>query len=108
MLLNLNTVLHTSGTGYWSTAQRAVPVTGMELSVWELRVSFCTDTWNTHSLGLIYSDPQFKRELAEYLAEQGITAEFGYSEQGMQGTDYVSFDVSEEFVSQYQLMECAA
>ena len=98
---NINTVLHTDGSGYWSTAQRPVTVTGMQLLDCELRVSFCTHSWDTHSLGLIYSDPQFRSELAAYLAAQGITGEFSYSEQGMQGEDYVSFDVCDQFVTQY-------
>ena len=105
---NINTVLHTDGGGYWSSHKRAVRVIDMELAYvdetakfGELRVYFDEDTWDTELHGLIYTDRRFKSELTETLAAQGITGEFSYSEQGMQGADFVSFDVGSTFIAQY-------
>jgi hypothetical protein len=52
-------------------------------------------------MGLIYTDKQFKRELNEFLVAQGLaTAE--YSEQGMQGDNYVSLDVEGKFLTAWE------
>ena len=72
-----------------------------EKSFGELCVYFNTDTWDVNTMGLIYTDKQFKRELNEFLVAQGLaTAE--YSEQGMQGEDYVSLDVEGKFLQLWE------
>ena len=99
-------VLNTGGGGYWSNTKKAVEVTDMQLGYvaddkdfGELRVYFNTDTWNVNELGLIYTDRQFERELREFLDQHGLPGkDVDYSEQGMQGDDYVSCDVGEEFL----------
>ena len=102
--------LHTSGTGYWSDVQRGVDVTDMQLvgfeqmpDYGELRVYFDVNTWNVDKDGLIYADPRFESELFALLASQGLPANaVYYSEQGMQGDDYVSFDAETAFVRAWE------
>jgi len=65
----------------------------------ELRVYFDTATWDVDSQGLIYTDPGFFAGLKQYLESQGINiTDISYSEQGMQGDDYVSLDVGQHFI----------
>lgn len=97
--------LHTIGDGYWSEAERAIAITKLvvpyidgEDKNGELRVYFDPKFWNVNKLGLIYTDSLFEFELKEWLKSQGYDAsDVSYSEQGMQGDDYVSFDFSEKF-----------
>ena len=105
----MNVVLNTSGTGYWNRTAKAVTVTDIKLgggTQWEdedrifgeLRVYFDIDTWDVDKLGLIYTDRQFEKELREFLDAHGLPGDdVSYSEQGMQGDDYVSLDAGTEF-----------
>lgn len=105
-------ILNTGGGGYWSNTQQAVRITDMKLgyiddefdagkhpTFGELRVYFDTKTWDVNKDGLIYTDRQFERELREFLDLQGLAGkDVSYSEQGMQGDDYVSCDVGGKFL----------
>jgi hypothetical protein len=112
---DVNFVLNTAGNGLWSNVAKPVRVVKLELSVWddeleddelpdygELKVYFDTADWDTYEDGLIYTDSQFESELAINLVALGFDAtaagSVGYSEQGMQGDNYVSLDAGEEFV----------
>ena len=101
-------ILNTSGNGYWSRAVKAVRITDMRLGYvdedkefGELCVYFDTNTWNVNKHGLIYTDRQFKQELNAFLVAQGL-CEAEYSEQGMQGDNYVSLDVDEDFIAKWE------
>ena len=59
---------------------------------------FNTDTWNVDTDGLIYTDPAFLESVRVAFG----TNDINYSEQGMQGTDFVSFDVGSEFLTMYE------
>ena len=90
---------NTNGNGYWSRTAKAVEIVDMrvayvneERDFGELRVYFNKEDWDVNTLGLIYTDKQFMRELNAFLVEQGL-ATVSYSEQGMQGEDYVSCDI---------------
>ena len=101
----------TGGNGLWSQAKRLVPVTRLELSYvsdegdfGELRVYFDVRNWNVEKLGLIYTDRAFMTSLQRRLDKMGLVgADVGYSEQGMQGDNYVSMDVGGRFI-----LECDA
>ena len=101
-------ILNTNGTGYWSTVAKAVEITDMRLGYvaddkefGELRVYFNTATWDVETDGLIYTDKQFKAELNVFLTAHGLdVAE--YSEQGMQGDNYVSLDVDADFIARWE------
>jgi len=101
------TTLHTSGQGYWSDIAKPVGITELKLgyvndeaTFGELCVHFNTDTWRPDRDGLIYTDKGFDVGLNAYLGSLGLPfADVDYSEQGMQGDNYVSFDVGEEFLT---------
>ena len=107
----------TGGNGLWSQAKRLIPVTRLELSYvsdedegdfGELRVYFDVRNWNVDKLGLIYTDRAFMTSLQQRLDKMGLAgADVGYSEQGMQGTDYVSCDVGAEFIASWQAVSQA-
>ncbi len=97
--------------GLWSDVARAVTITDIQLgkgTVWEgepdskafgeLRVYFDMSTWDTRKDGLIYTDHQFVKELRAFLDAHGLPGkDVSYSEQGMQGDDYVSLDAGGKF-----------
>jgi hypothetical protein len=104
--------LNTAGDGLWSDQARKVATTYMETVVYclessygELRVYFDTDTWKVHKHGLIYTDERFIAELRQALTQHGLAGHDAYySEQGMQGNDYVSLDINAEFVASWQAL----
>ncbi len=98
----------TSGDGYWSNVQKTVEITDMRLGYvsdegdfGELRVYFNTDTWDVNKDGLIYTDKLFKQDLMAFIKEHGLVVDLCYSEQGMQGDDYVSLDVGKDFLDSW-------
>ena len=99
--------LFTGGTGYWSRAKRVVRVTDVQLvsvsdeqDFGELKVYFDTACWDVNQLGLIYTDSNFLAELQRRLSQQSLAGQdISYSEQGMQGDDYVSLDVGAKFIA---------
>lgn len=102
-------IFNTSGDGYWSNVQRAVEITDMQLGYvsedkefGELRVYFNTATWDVEVDGLIYTDKQFYVELQAFIKQQGLAVDLCYSEQGMQGDDYVSLDVGADFIASWE------
>jgi hypothetical protein len=109
----VNVVLNTDGCGYWSEVAKPVKVTGLGLEVLpylddddepfgELKVYFDTKTWDCRKDGLIYTDRQFESELKAFLNSIGLAGkDVEYSEQGMQGANYVSLDVGADFIKSY-------
>ena len=105
-MIKVNWTVPTAGDGYWSPRAQQVDVTGINISYinkdqsfGELRVYFDTASWDTQVDGLIYTDSLFISELGLLLHEVGLDPrDLDYSEQGMQGNDYVSFDVGEQFM----------
>lgn len=103
-------VLTTAGDGYWSRKQANVKVTSFSMpylngkrDFGELRVFFDTDTWNVKTDGLIYTDSKFESELKTLLDTLGLAgSNVTYSEQGMQGRDYVSCDVGKAFIDSWE------
>lgn len=67
-----------------------------------MRVYFDTKSWDISNDGLIYTDQQFLQELRWLLDWLGFsrTKDVNYSEQGMQGDDYVSLDTSDKFIAE--------
>lgn len=92
---------NTNGLGYWSRAVKAVRIVDMrvayindERDFGELRVYFNTEDWDVNTDGLIYTDKQFMQELKAFLDAHGLPSkDVSYSEQGMQGDNYVSCDI---------------
>jgi hypothetical protein len=108
-MYKVTATLRTAGDGYWSNKAKTVEITGLQLSYindeldfGELRVRFDTATWDTNTDGLIYTDTLFLEELCFMLDNLGFDAsDVSYSEQGMQGDNYVSCDVGECFINTF-------
>lgn len=98
----------TSGQGLWSSRVATVETTYLDLAYTnkektfgELRVFFKKNSWNVKEDGLIYTDPFFLKILELELAKLELTGYVDYSEQSMQGKDYVSLDVDAEFINNW-------
>ena len=100
----------TGGNGLWSIVETAVEITDMRIGYCdedkdfgELCVQFNTATWDVNEDGLIYTDGGFKAEMQAFLTAHGLAgADVDYSEQGMQGDDYVSCDVGKAFIASWE------
>ena len=102
------TIFSTCGDGYWSKVAKPVLITDMQLGYvneekdfGELRVYFDTKYWDVNVDGLIYTDSQFYADLQQFIKVHGLVVDLCYSEQGMQGDDYVSLDVGKEFLDSW-------
>ena len=111
--LNDNVYVTTDGRGHWSPEVRdvrltklTVPYINEEEDFAELRVYFDEATWKINTHGLIYTDRNFQNELRLLLVKvlqftEAAALDVCYSEQGMQGDDYVSFDVDKLFLDEW-------
>lgn len=110
-------IFNTSGDGFWSGVVNAqVEITDMQVEYisddfpeggepdfGELRVYFDTKTWDVDEDGLIYTDSLFLKQLQKFLNQHGLKgSDVSYSEQGMQGDDYVSLDVGQPFLKSWK------
>ena len=109
--ITVNKMFTTCGDGYWSTVAKEVFVESIAMFIstenigdedeeamycdGDLQAYFTEETWND-SYGLIYTDSAFLECVRTELIKAGISIEAAedvcYSEQGMQGDDYVSMD----------------
>ena len=116
--MKIFTTLSTGGDGYWSNTAKDVDVTMLDLQYisndkdfGELCVHFTTDSWDVNTDGLVYTDTQFLYELRVYLQTIGFTEaealDVQYSEQGMQGDNYVSLDVGGVFIAGLERLDPA-
>jgi hypothetical protein len=109
-MIKFGCVLKTSGDGYWSNVAKDVRLVGIDLSYindeetfGELRVYFDTTSWNVNEDGLIYTDRLFLDLLGGELLGAGLNSiDVQYSEQGMQGDNYVSLDVGPVFLNSFK------
>ncbi len=104
----------TNGRGYWSSTAKFVTVNRVRLAYLddgqfgELRAYFDPKEWDVDNDGLIYSDMMWKHSFLTCMENvlgfsPDATLDVSYSEQGMQGDNYVSMDVGPQF-----LLECNA
>ena len=103
-------ICNTDGRGYWSTVIKPVAITRLELDqieegqFGELRAYFDESKWSIRNDGYIYTDRTWLDEFRNLLYTKGFSADacndVAYSEQGMQGTDYVSMDVGSLFIEE--------
>jgi len=114
----VNITANTDGKGLWTEETRAVTINKLGIGYsnqeyypedeffGELRAyfepsGFTPGSWNVAGYGLIYTDKLWLKEFKAGLRNEGISAlgvrDIQYSEQGMQGDDYVSFDVGPKF-----------
>lgn len=108
-MIVVNKMLATDGKGYWTNKVKQVQVNGISLGYineeadfGELCVYFSEDTWDVYKDGLIYTDQRFMRLLQGVLNAMGLDGnDVHYSEQGMQGDEYVSCDVGGKFIASW-------
>ena len=96
----------TSGQGYWTDVAKFVRVLSIRQVIdssddgyiSDMQVNFDNNSWDVGEDGLIYTDPGFLKNLRKFLVGIGIPRDIAgdvdYSEQGMQGDDYVSCDAN--------------
>jgi len=114
---NFKTTLNTYGNGLWSREERKITHSKAAISYYgdgnlsklthahaELRVFFPKKDWDVEKHGLIYTDKAWLRELKAYLKSVGFSNkaanDVDYSEQGMQGDNYVSLDIGKLFLKE--------
>jgi len=116
--MKCNIEARTNGKGHWSDEERLVIIHKLEIGYsslnyypeepfhGELRAyfephGFTRGSWNVAGYGLIYTDRQWMQEFKIGLKELGLSIRavqnVNYSEQGMQGQDFVSMDVGPAF-----------
>ena len=121
--MKINIVAHTNGKGQWTEEARMVQITRLgigysSLSYYpedpfngELRAyfepsGFTPGSWNVVGHGLIYTDRLWLKEFKKGLREAGFSIKavqnVGYSEQGMQGQDFVSMDIGPVFYASWK------
>ena len=111
----VNWQTQTNGEGYWTRFEQTVTVVRVNIAYvsdkgdfGELRAYFDTKTWNVNEAGLIYSDPRWIDEFRGLMRSLGFTRtaceDITYSEQGMQGSNYVSMDVGADFMREVEPM----
>ena len=103
----------TDGGGHWSKKVCDVPILQLQISYLneetllssthgELRIMFDRDAWDVKEDGLIYTDRLFMKQFQRLLIRSGFSARaavsVNYSEQGMQGSNFVSCDAHQPFL----------
>lgn len=123
--MKVNITAHTNGKGHWTTEQRTVRISDLKIGYssleyypeepfnGELRAyfdpsGFIDGSWNVDGHGLIYTDKLWLKEFKEGLRETGFSIlacrDVHYSEQGMQGRNYVSMDIGPKFYASWKKM----
>jgi hypothetical protein len=111
----VNWQTHTGGNGLWSAETKAVTILEIDLryvndegNFGELYARFDTKTWNCDANGLIYTDSIWLNEFRALMRSLGFTRaavnDITYSEQGMQGDNFVSLDVGPDFLREVEPM----
>lgn len=121
MKVTINT--NTDGKGLWSQEQRLVTINRIDIGYSSLKYypedpfhgelkayfephGFTLGSWNVPGHGLIYTDKLWMREFRAGLRDLGLSIKavqnVSYSEQGMQGEDYVSMDIGPAFYTSWQ------
>jgi hypothetical protein len=104
-------VCGTNGRGLWSDIKKKIRIVRIctcyindDEDFGELQAVFHLKDWDIKKYGLIYTDPLWLKEFKECLISIGFTKvaarDVSYSEQGMQGDDYVSMDVGKKFLEE--------
>lgn len=82
-------------TEFWKDADDPAPVG-------QLNAYFNPTIWDTNKYGLIYTDSLFEEHVRRLLKAAGFKyfQDLNYSEQGMQGDNYVNFDVGDNLANE--------
>ncbi len=98
--MRTKTKIKTSGDGIWSNQTKFVTITRIEFDPTDefesVNIHFDTSTWDVSKDGLIYTDHGFQAAVITFLYMNWPGVEWNrleYTEQGMQGVDYVSMEL---------------
>ena len=105
----------TNGSGLWSATEKFVSINRVRLAYLdddgefgELRAYFDPAEWDTDKDGLIYTDSAWMSGFRECMKTLGFSDEavedISYSEQGMQGDNFVSMDVGGDFIRECEAL----
>ena len=107
----VNFITKTDGRGHWSSKSKTVRINRVRLAYvdqdtgdfGELRAYFDRSEWDVDNDGLIYTDMLWKHSFLtcmenEFGFSPDAILDVSYSEQGMQGNNYVSMDVGGQFI----------
>jgi hypothetical protein len=109
----------TNGNSLWSREKNKEVTGDMTFTLLEYdgetyggnaRFHFNKEEWDINSLGLIYTDEGFLDSVYTALNDAGFKNtldHIGYSEQGMQGDDYIDFDATIELVEEAKQLNYA-
>lgn len=96
-----------SGGGYWSDTHKKVKIDEIGISYYNgddyinIDANFSNSQWNVDKYGLIYTDKGFLKTFRAALIKRGmpkkVADDIDYTEQGMQGDNYVSLGAGEIF-----------
>ena len=101
--------IQTGGDGLWSSRSTIVEITGLTIkweggNLVEINASFDPNTWNVERDGLIYTDKMFLEGIRRKLSDLcGVNMTLDYTEQGMQGEDYISLESIDRMAAVYLL-----
>lgn len=120
--MKVNIEAHTNGKGHWTVEERMVQIIKLGIGYssltyypedpfhGELRAyfepsGFTPGSWNVPGHGLIYTDRLWLKEFKAGLRAAGFSIKaaqnVSYSEQGMQGDNYVSMDIGPTFYASW-------
>ena len=107
--MKVSKTLKTNGKGFWTNVAKSVKITGLNLrhdeesKYGQLQVMFSEKSWDVDRYGYIYTDDLFLKQLRKYLISIGLdSSDVNYSEQGMQGDNYVSLDAGPNFIESFK------
>lgn len=113
--MRVNFVCNTDGNGLWSREKKEVKIHKLDILYFhfdseegysgELAAYFNKRTWQLSKHGLIYTDKLWIREFRKELKNLGFSDKavksVDYSEQGMQGDNYVSLNAGNAFMKEW-------
>jgi hypothetical protein len=88
----------TDGKGLWSNeVKKDIPIK-IYFSEFHADAFFSLNDWDTYKVGLIYTDKTFLNDVRNLLKNAGLKhyQDIDFSEQGLQGVNYVDFDLGKK------------
>lgn len=107
----INQKIPVGGNGLWSSEIKDVLITRLQQKYVSesghgyFDAYFTKKSWNPYKCGLIYTDRTFIQELRKTLVVLGfsekVVKHLTYTEQGMQGDNYVSLEANAAFCKEF-------
>lgn len=98
-------IVHTDGKGLWSSETRPTQIMRVQYDIihvteadekpYDIKsmdVYLTKKSWDVRKHGLVYTDELWMKEFKKLLKKAGFVGKVSYSEQGMQGDNFVNLD----------------